>query len=202
MSLSERSAYLERLLIEHCSPTLACIKTGNLFTISYDNKNQLNEVVRMWNEYLSGKGITVYVLKKGGGKAMLYVYRKDKLREDFEENGVKRFMKSCGYVGTDVDYAVRKLGQRISQCDSFPHEIGLFLGYPLGDVIGFIDNAGKNCKCTGYWKVYCNEEEAEKTFRKFNKCRNVYSKLWEQGKSVLQLTVGNADRKYEKTVLL
>lgn len=189
MSVSERSAYLERLLIEHCSPTLASIKTGNLFTISYDNPTQLKEVVRLWNEYFKGKGITVYVLKKGGGKAMLYVYRKDKLREDFKKRGVKRFLKSCGYTAFDVDYAVKKLSGRITESDSFPHEIGLFLGYPLGDVIGFIDNGGRNCKCTGYWKVYCNEEEAEKTFRKFSKCRSVYSKLWEQGRSVLQLTV-------------
>lgn len=189
MSLSERSAYLERLLIEHCSPTLASIKTGNIFTISYDNKAQLYDVIHIWNENFKGKGITVSVLKKGSGKAMLYVYRKDKLHEDFKKSGVKSFLKSCGYAGTDIDYAVKKLSQRVSGCESFPHEIGLFLGYPLGDVIGFIDNGGRNCKCTGYWKVYCNEKEAEKTFKKFSKCRSVYSKLWEQGKSVLQLTV-------------
>ena len=189
MSLSERSEYLERLLIEHCSPTLASIKTGNLFTISYDTPAQLNEVVRIWNEHFKGKGITVYILKKGGGKAMLYVFRRNKLKEDFRKSGVKRFMKSCGYASVDVDYAVKRLSSRIEESESFPHEIGLFLGYPLGDVIGFIDNGGRNCKCTGHWKVYCNEEEAEATFRKFSKCRNVYSRLWEQGRSVLQLTV-------------
>ena len=191
MSIAERSAYLERLLIEHCSPTLASIKTGNLFTVSYDNRTQLKEVVRIWNERFRSKGITVYVLKAGGGKAMLYVYRKARLKEDLKKSGVKLFMKSCGYSSTEVDYAVRRLSGRISESESFPHEIGLFLGYPLGDVIGFIDNGGKNCKLTGYWKVYCNEEEAEKTFKKFSKCRSVYSKLWEQGRSVMQLTAAS-----------
>ncbi len=189
MSLSERTAYLERLLIEHCAPTLASIKTGNLFTISYDSNSQLNEVVRIWNEHFRGKGITVYVLKKGSGKAMLYVYRKSKLEEDLSRRGVGKFMRGCGYESTDVDYAVKMLRERIAESGSFPHEIGLFLGYPLGDVIGFIDNGGRNCKCTGYWKVYCNEEEAERTFQKFSKCRNVYTKLWQQGRSILQLTV-------------
>ena len=67
--------------------------------------------------------------------------------------------------------------------------IGLFLGYPLGDVIGFIKNAGQNCKCVGCWKVYYNECEAIKAFARFKKCTNVYVRLWNQGRSVRQLTV-------------
>lgn len=71
----------------------------------------------------------------------------------------------------------------------FPHEIGLFLGYPLGDVEGFIRNRGQNCKCAGCWKVYCNELEAQKRFARIQKCRKVYARLWAQGRSVWQLTV-------------
>ena len=52
-------------------------------------------------------------------------------------------------------------------CEKFPHEIGLFLDYPLVDVIGFIRNTGKNCKCSGCWKAYGNAKEAEKTFCKY-----------------------------------
>lgn len=53
---------------------------------------------------------------------------------------------------------------RLHMCEKFPHEIGLFLDYPLVDVIGFIRNTGKNCKCSGCWKAYGNAKEAEKTF--------------------------------------
>ena len=71
----------------------------------------------------------------------------------------------------------------------FPHEMGVFLGYPLGDVIGFIKNAGQNCKCVGCWKVYCNECEAERTFARYKKCSEIYRRLWNQGRTVMQLTV-------------
>ena len=54
---------------------------------------------------------------------------------------------------------------------------------------GFIENKGHNYKCKGCWKVYCNECEAQKTFLRYQKCRNVYLRLWKQGRSVLQLTV-------------
>ena len=73
---------------------------------------------------------------------------------------LRTFIKKYGYESTDPAYALERLRSRLAQREDFPHEIGLFLGYPLGDVIGFIKNAGQNCKCVGCWKVYCNECEA------------------------------------------
>ena len=43
--------------------------------------------------------------------------------------------------------------------------------------------------CGGSWKVYCNECEAIKAFARFKKCTSVYVRLWNQGRSVRQLTV-------------
>ena len=43
---------------------------------------------------------------------------------------------------------------------AFPHEIGLFLGYPFEDVMGFIENKGENYLCSGCWKVYSCEQDA------------------------------------------
>ena len=37
--------------------------------------------------------------------------------------------------------------------------------------------------------VDCNECEAIKTFKKFEKCKKVYQKLWLQGRSIAKLTV-------------
>lgn len=180
---------MERNLIEYCSPALASIKTGNIFTFSYENDKNLNDLITDWNLTLKSKGISITVLRKSNNKALLYVYRKDKLKKDFQKSGVARFLGECGYTSTNVDYAVERLKQRLTVSKDFPHEIGLFLSYPLGDVIGFIANSGQNCKCTGYWKVYCNLSEAERIFEKFNKCRAVYRNLWQQGQSIQQLVV-------------
>ena len=35
----------------------------------------------------------------------------------------------------------------------FPHEIGVFLGYPVEDVEGYMQNDGKNFLLVGYWKM-------------------------------------------------
>lgn len=101
----------------------------------------------------------------------------------------KNFWSATGYTDTGVDGAIERLRMRLASGDGFPHEIGLFLGYPVEDVLGFIENAGQNCKCCGCWKVYCNECEAVRTFARYKKCRDIYKRLWQEGRSVLQLTV-------------
>ena len=72
---------------------------------------------------------------------------------------------------------------------SFPHEIGLFLGYPLADVQGFIAHCGRNYRLCGCWKVYGDPCFAQRCFAKYKKCRDVYLKCYEQGQLLSRLTV-------------
>ena len=53
--------------------------------------------------------------------------------------------------------------------ESFPHEIGLFLGYPAEDVQGFIRNCAAKPKLVGAWKVYGDAEVAKKKFASYKK---------------------------------
>ena len=180
---------LDHYLIEHCSPTLASIKTANLFSCPFAREEDLEEQIGVWNRLLDGKGITLMILRKTDKAALIYVCRMEKLAKDLKNPGVAEFLHDCGYEKTDVHSALEKLQERVSTQENFPHEIGLFLSYPLGDVIGFIENAGHNSKCCGCWKVYVNECEAIRTFARYRKCKDVYQRLYRQGRSVLQLTV-------------
>lgn len=181
---------LERYLIEHCSPTLASLKSGSLFSCAFDCECELQTHLDVWNRELNPKGVELYLLKKQRNTALIYVFRRSRLQADLSRPGVRRFLMNYGYESLQPDDALKRLKCRLAHCDGFPHEIGLFLSYPLGDVVGFIENGGRNCKCTGCWKVYCNACEAMRTFDKFNKCRDVYTRLWREGsRSVLQLTV-------------
>ena len=64
----------EQYLIDNCSPTLASLKTANLFNYRYSSTDELNKAVERWNKELSGKGITVTVLRKRENTALIYVY--------------------------------------------------------------------------------------------------------------------------------
>ena len=180
---------IERFLIEHCSATLASIKAANLCNMTFSSKEELEDQISYWSACLEPKGIRIFVLREHETRALVYVYREGLLQEELENPENAAFLKSYGYESTDIAYALNRLRNRVAECkEGFPHEIGVFLDYPLGDVIGFIENKGHNYKCKGCWKVYCNECEAQKTFQRYQKCRNVYLRLWKQGRSVLQLT--------------
>lgn len=180
---------LEKGLVSHCAPTLASLKTGSLFNFFHETEESLKWQVEEWNRQLTPKGVCVTVLRRGQRGSLIYVFRPKQLKRDLSRPCVAAFLARYGYQDTAVEPALERLCRRLEQEEGFPHEIGLFLGYPLEDVEGFIVNGGKNSKCTGCWKVYCNEEEALRRFTQFKKCAQVYQRLWEQGKSVEQLTV-------------
>ena len=179
---------LDKYLIEHCAPTLASIKTANLFSLSI-SMPMAEQHLDVWNKQLNIKGVSMEVLFKDEKRMLVYVYRKNMLKRDLTADDVSTFMRIYGYGGKSVSECLQHLKTRFLKSTGFPHEIGLFLGYPLGDVIGFIENQGKNSKCGGYWQVYCNEQEAKKQFAHFSKCRDTYKRLFSEGKTVWQLTV-------------
>ena len=182
---------MEKFLIEHCSPTLASLKTANLFNYTFEHIDELYGYLKVMNRQLSKKGVSITILRKYEHSALVYVYREKKLQADLEKPGVRAFMEKYGYPASPTaKQAVAMLRKRFAEGDGFPHEIGLFLSYPLGDVIGYIENAGRNSKCSGCWKVYCNECEAMKLFAKFDKCKAAYKRIFHEGKKTLtQLTV-------------
>ncbi len=177
----------EQVLIEQGAATLAGLKTASLFCVPVEPGWE--EKVRLWNDSFSQKGIFLLPLRCQENRALLYLCRVSQLQADLNRPGVLRFLARYGYDSTQAQEAVFRLRARFQESEEFPHEIGVFLGYPLGDVVGFIRHGGKRCKCAGCWKVYCNEREAQKKFAQIRKCREVYGRLWAQGRTVWQLTV-------------
>lgn len=180
---------LDLKLVEHCAPTLAGMKTANLFNYRFTSIDALQEEIQAENQKISGKGVWIEVLKVNEEQALLYVYRRKRLEADLQKEGVKELLEKYGYTEGTAEGCLRHLKERLSQYECFPHEIGVFLSYPLGDVIGFIEQKGKNCKCCGVWKAYCNEQETMALFEKFRKCTDVYRKVFAEGRSLMRLTV-------------
>jgi hypothetical protein len=54
----------------------------------------------------------------------------------------------------------------------FPHEIGIFLGYPPEDVTAFIENDGKNYACRTHWKVYHEPDAAREICERIDRAKS------------------------------
>lgn len=144
-------------IVEYASPTLAGLKTGCLFGQYFSGEEDMRRQVREYNRRFAGTDLCLIPLQYHDGRALLYLYRPDRLRDDFREPRACRLLRNDGYPICSQAACLRRLAARISlnkMVGSFPHEIGLFLGYPPEDVEGFILQGPGLCKCTGYWKVY------------------------------------------------
>lgn len=182
----------ELLLIEHCAPTLARIKTANLFSCSCKSVKALFCFLAYWNNELNPKGVYLRLMKLHEGRALIYVFRKEYLIKDLSCQQAKKHLEAFGYDSEkldDVDEVINTLKKRICKGEEFPHEIGFFLGYPPKDVVGFIENNGKNFKISGCWKVYDDVGQAEKRFYMYKKCKSVYKRVYDSGNTVNRLTV-------------
>lgn len=179
----------EELLIRHCSPTLAGLKTGNMFSCFFEKQENLHDSIRDLNRTLYCKGLRILPLRYTNRCALIYVYRPDRLKRDLCDQAACKLLERYGYMCENPGRCVVHLIGRLKEKAEFPHEIGLFLGYPPEDVDGFIENKACGCKCVGCWKVYGDAEKAQETFAKYKKCTDVYYRQWSQGRSIERLTV-------------
>ena len=186
---------LEEGLIVHCAPTLAGIKCAGLFNYFYSAENIAREELHETNEVLNKKGVYVVPLVWKEKSVLIYVYRESMLQKELSNIEVHELLQSYGYdfgyKGNIIEQCIVNLKKRLAVCTCFPHEIGVFLGYPLEDVKGFIKNRGKNCKSCGVWKVYFDKEKKDKIFVKLNKCKDVYIKAFCEGRKIEKMTVSS-----------
>ena len=175
----------EELIVRHCAPTLANLKTGSLFVCPITDRPSFFSSLRSLNDLLVPKGLRALPLRIREHSALVYLYRPSRLKKDLEDPAAIKILQDHGY--SCYGKCLPKLIERVRASEEFPHEIGLFLGYPPEDVQGFLDH--RPCKCSGYWKVYGDENKAKKTFDLYKKCERVYCQQLARGIDIKRLTV-------------
>ena len=168
------SSLLQNILAIHSSPAICGIKPSNLVNVKITD--ELYEEIEELNKKYPR--LCFYVLKNDGCNALILIYRKTILEKRLFDNDNKSFLDSLGYNTNSVDDMLDSLKKRISN-DSFPHEIGVFLGYDLSDIKSYID--GKECLYVGYWKVYSNVKEKIELFNKYTRCKNAVIRMIDKG---------------------
>ena len=116
------------------------------------------------NRRFAGKGLRLIPVRCREHTALLYLYRPAYLKRDLAQTEARRLLMEMGYGSASPNRCVAALVRRFQTESAFPHEIGLFLGYPPEDVRGFIENRAQNYCCVGYLKVYGDAQKARQTF--------------------------------------
>ncbi len=179
----------EEVLVRHCAPTLMGLKTGNMFSCRFATKEEEHHSLTELNRKLRSKGLRVIPLRHLKGMTLVYLYRPSRLQKDLNDCQAVRLLRTMGYQQESVNLCLAVLMKKLRQSEEFPHEIGLFLGYPPEDVCGFIQHKGGSCKCVGSWKVYGDENKARRTFEKYKRCTELCCSLAAKGYRVEHLAV-------------
>ena len=167
---------------EQCAPVMFGIKPSNLLIIDPCYDPVLMSVV-------TGTGLKVRCFYFGIGRQIWFMYSEKLLSQYLEQPENQAFLLQYGYtpdmtLNQVLIHAARRFRRYKRGEIGFPHEMGILLGYPLCDVCGFIENDGKNYLCTGYWKVYANEEQARQTFSRYAKVKELAMQMVRNGIAV------------------
>ncbi len=172
--------YIEGLLNCFAAPVVCGLRCACLLNLKKPDNCGGRSVSEVWccqkNKILMKHALEAHELtgRRDAGKdvLLLLVYRKKALQQALFSKKASRILEGFGYQTRplSLESHLLNLEKRFSQ--SFPHEIGLFLGFPPEDVRGYIQNGGNNARASGYWKVYGNVRRAKSAFAKFKEAES------------------------------
>lgn len=170
-SIEEKCSYC---LAFQCAPVLAGIKPSNLLIIS-------DKICEKAKKEISQAGANYRLIFSSKERFIYFIYKHKNLMRILSRPKVKAYLKSQGYEECfepvlKMESVLLKLTQRlvesINKKEDFPHEIGIFMGYPIEDVISFVKYGGHNYELSGYWKVYHRKEVALRLFKQYDLARH------------------------------
>lgn len=174
----------EQKLAYFTAPSLLGIKCANL--VSMDSKEfNIAEQTKRFNKKAECKGLRIKLMCRCKNHMLVLLYNKKLLKKSLCDANRRNILMSYGYEREfSLEKDLNRLSKRIAEESEFPHEIGIFLGYPTEDVEGFIANKGDNFKLCGCWKVYGDEEKAKRLFINYDRCRSFLCNKLNEGSDI------------------
>lgn len=174
----------DELLAYNCAPVLAGIKPANLLSLMPDDAEEIDALLVQYNAQFAERGIVFRRLCACTKRVLILVYNEEQLAQALRNPGYQAYLIAAGYeAGASAEDYLYRLEQRLNTQKTFPHEIGVFLGYPLEDILGFVLNKGTDCKYSGYWKVYGDVPKARSIFAAYERFRDIILQKLEIGRA-------------------
>lgn len=153
-------------LMLECSEVLGGVKPANLVSLTNRTRSCGRNLYRLWQSHhveLSRRleGLNIQVLQTRESALLLFCYNAEHLTQHLSHAGIRALLAKSGYDTTTFGEALLpELFRRFTISRSFPHEIGLFIGYPAKDVAAFMGVIDIPFTCQGPWKIYGNPHKS------------------------------------------
>ena len=154
--------FLKASIVYHAAPTLMGLKPSTLICPS-GGERDLERALADCIPDLEGRfDVKTALFRNHAGKVLLLVFQEALLRSCLADTGAASLLTEEGYDGkSGLDGMLETLRGKVAT-PRFPHEIGVFLGYPAADVRSFMADGGKKASSTGCWKAYGDERSARR----------------------------------------
>lgn len=171
---------LASYLALEAAEVLAGVKPANLISIPDQVSPCGQNPCQLWRKYgkeiIGATTLEVYELADRDNSILILLYQPEALNNLLKSASVRAILRRAGYTDdADLDSVNDRLALRINT-GAFPHEIGIFLGYPLKDVAGFMGLAKIPFACQGPWKIYGDPSVSLKLAETFRWCRRQMAK--------------------------
>jgi hypothetical protein len=179
-----------RWLAQQLAPTVCGSKPATILTLT-DGK--CLPLYSWWERFgegiLADTGIEHRVFVRDRTRLIVLFYRPEVLRRHLEHGEARRFLRRLGYpAGKGLDGCLKVLQERFR--GGCPHEIGLFLGIPLKDVLGFMGLSREPLSCRGEWCVFGDAAQSLGAMRRFADDRDLVAACLGQGRCPLAVLAG------------
>ena len=160
------SSYI-KWVIEILGPVILGSKPAEILNLPSKDKNKESKLNEIKSFFSNCTKLSYEIINIPDGGIRLVFINKGALSLTLNNKKCLNFLKFVGYPSNyDLDEYLNMLIDKLNSND-FPHEIGIFLGYPLKDVVGFMGYGKyKFCK-TRYWRVYGDESVSDAVYDKF-----------------------------------
>ena len=171
LSKMEERECIEKFLIYNASLVISGVKPSATITIKKGNENLYDKWIKYGISFLKEIDIQYINLRECSNALIILIYSEGKLSNYIFKEENKRFLRQLGYSEeNDMREYLEILKRRYKEFNC-PHELGIFLGFPLNDVKDFMNCKDKKCLSCGYWLVYNNLQEAQEIFSKYDKVK-------------------------------
>ncbi len=155
----------------------ALLRVARCYRLSHDESK--GEICLYQNEILEELKLEFRILKHDPDSALVLFYEPALLAETLENAGNADYLAEHGYEKCRrmEDY-LEMLKERCRRMP-LPHEVGIFIGYPLKDVMGFIERAPRTQVARGDWQVFGDPGESLRLMRLYRCAEQLAEKIIE-----------------------
>ncbi len=107
-------------------------------------------------------------------RMQVFFYHKEALSKILSQKVNRDFLVNLGYPAEFNLHRYLQILKEKLLSEEFPHEIGIFLGYPLKDVLGFMGEYSLELVDIQGWRYYGSRKLSEIHYRKFVEARETF----------------------------